>query len=211
MSVFKRISALIAVLFVVVGFGSIFSHEEEAGVEYVDVDKLDSNSDELDEAKLKILMKQPEVKFLSGLIRRYKPKKILEVGVADGGSSVVILNSIKDDKESKLYSIDISGEEWVGRVVQASFPELAKTGKWRLFKGNIAAKFLDEIGDGIDFVFLDTLHVNPGEFLDFLMMLPYLKEGAVIVIHDVMLQHLVGGLDPKHAEYLRAMCKKFIQ
>jgi hypothetical protein len=43
---------------VVAGFGSISNHEEEAGVEYVNVEKLDCNSDELDEAKLEVIMAQ---------------------------------------------------------------------------------------------------------------------------------------------------------
>lgn len=46
---------------------------------------------------------------------------------------------------------------------------------------------IDEIGDGIDFVILDTVHYTPGELLDFPVMLPYLKDGAIVVLHDVVL------------------------
>jgi hypothetical protein len=49
-----------------------------------------------------------EQKFLHGLIRTIKPKKIVEIGVARGGSSALILNAIKDIKGAKLYSIDKS-------------------------------------------------------------------------------------------------------
>lgn len=48
---------------------------------------------------------------------------------------------------------------------------------------------IDEIGNEIDFVILDTVHYLPGEILDFLAMLPYLKEGAVVVLHDVADNH----------------------
>ena len=48
-----------------------------------------------------------EEKFLNGIIRRIKPKKILEVGVYHGGSSVIILNAIDDMRESKFYSIEL--------------------------------------------------------------------------------------------------------
>jgi predicted O-methyltransferase YrrM len=34
--------------------------------------------------------------FINGIIRKIKPKKILELGVAFGGSSIIILNAIKD-------------------------------------------------------------------------------------------------------------------
>ena len=34
--------------------------------------------------------------FLNGIIRKFKPHKILEVGVNFGGSSIIILNAIND-------------------------------------------------------------------------------------------------------------------
>lgn len=46
---------------------------------------------------------------------------------------------------------------------------------------------IDEIGNEIDFVILDTIHLLPGEGMDFLAMLPYLKEGTMVVLHDVVL------------------------
>ena len=48
-------------------------------------------------------------------------------------------------------------------------------------------QFLEEIGRDIDFVVLDTVHVTPGEILDFLAILPYLKSDAVVCLHDVSL------------------------
>ena len=49
-----------------------------------------------------------EQKFLNGLIRKIKPKKIVEIGVAYGGTAVIILNAIKDINGSELFSIDIN-------------------------------------------------------------------------------------------------------
>lgn len=49
--------------------------------------------------------------FLNGIIRQTKPKKILEVGVSAGGSSALILNATKDNKDTKLYSVDYN-EKW---------------------------------------------------------------------------------------------------
>ena len=40
--------------------------------------------------------KDNEPYFLNGIIRIFKPKKCLEIGVARGGSSIVILNALKD-------------------------------------------------------------------------------------------------------------------
>lgn len=46
--------------------------------------------------------------FINGLIRKHKPKNILEIGVARGGSEILILNSIKDIPDSRIVSIDLS-------------------------------------------------------------------------------------------------------
>ena len=45
--------------------------------------------------------------FINGIIRKKKPKNCLEVGVAKGGSSILILNAIKDIPNSKLVSFDL--------------------------------------------------------------------------------------------------------
>lgn len=121
--------------------------------------------------------------FLNGIIRFFKPIKILEIGVRRGGSSIIILNAISDFKESILFSIDISSEDNIGNCTKKYFPDLMK--KWRLFKGNIATEFLEQIGNDIDMVLIDTAHFEPGEILDFLMVLPFLKENAIIIFHDI--------------------------
>lgn len=129
-----------------------------------------------------------ERQFLNGIIRKIKPKKILEVGVAAGGSSVVILNAIKDLPEAKLYSIDYNEKYYrnnslnTGFLVSEIMPQLKS--KWKLFTGGVSAKFIEEIGRGIDLCLLDTVHSMPGEILDILMILPFMKKNGVIIIHD---------------------------
>ena len=65
------------------------------------------------------------------------------------------------------------------------FGELRGTHEFHL--GKILPQVIDEIGGGIDFVILDTVHALPGEVLDLLAMLPYLKAGSVVGMHDVAL------------------------
>ncbi|MEI0495517.1 class I SAM-dependent methyltransferase [Brachyspira intermedia] len=133
-----------------------------------------------------------EKKFLNGIIRQNKPKKVVEFGVASGGSSAIILNAIKDINDSILYSIDYSEKLYVnpnkktGWVIEEKFPYLSN--KWKLYTGGIGAKFIEEIGGDIDIVLLDTVHFNPGEFLDLLIVLPYIKKGGIIILHDILLQ-----------------------
>lgn len=135
-------------------------------------------------------MSQSEREFLNAMVLRHKPKKVLEVGVARGSSSVVILNALKELNDGKLYSIDLNEQFYHDRRLKTgyivdNYPEQKK--RWKLFTGGLSLKFMDEIGGDIDFCLIDTVHANPGEMFDFLMVLPYLKESAIVVFHDVNL------------------------
>ena len=129
------------------------------------------------------IMWKNQKEFLNGIVRKFKPKKIIEIGVDKGGSSAIILNAIKSIKNSHLYSIDISNNDIIGICVNNYFSQF--TNKWTLFKGNIASKFMEKIGNQIDMAFFDSSHFEPGEILDFLMVLPFLKEEAIIIFHDI--------------------------
>lgn len=131
--------------------------------------------------------------FLNGIIIQTKPKKILELGVSAGGSSAIILNAIKDFDNAKLYSVDynkkwyIDNSKDVGFIIDEKFSNLKN--KWKLYTGGTAAKYMEEIGGEIDLCLIDTMHANPGEFLDFLIVLPYLKKNAILILHDIALHH----------------------
>lgn len=143
------------------------------------------------------LMSEEERKFFNGVLHKLQPKKIVEIGVAAGGSSAVILNAIKDIDGSQLYSIDLVNNQAyadnkpTGFLVDEEFPNLKS--KWKLYTGGMAFDFIEDIGDGIDFVLLDAAHNNPGEILDFLVVYPFLKENAAIVIHDTQLHTFNSG------------------
>ena len=44
---------------------------------------------------------------------------------------------------------------------------------------------METIGRNIDIALIDTAHFEPGEILDFLMILPFLKEEAIVIFHDI--------------------------
>ena len=138
------------------------------------------------------MMSEWESSFIFTLLLKYKPKKIVEVGVASGGSSAVILSAIQNITGAHLYSIDktrqvyVRHDKPVGYIVSEQFPELMK--KWTLYTKVITADVIESIGKGIDCVLLDTTHTTPGELLDFLEVLPFLKSEALVIIHDICLQ-----------------------
>ena len=83
--------------------------------------------------------------------------------------------------------------------------ETLKIGTHNFYFNTVIPFMIDEIGNNIDFVILDTAHRLPGEVLDFLIVLPYLSENAVVCLHDVsecqrvpdfnhLLQHATAAL-----------------
>ena len=121
--------------------------------------------------------------FLNGMIRKFRPKKVVEIGVRYGCASAIILNALQDINGSHLYSIDLSNDPNVGKCVPQVFPNYMA--KWTLYKGNVASKFIEEIGKDIDAVFIDSAHFEPGEILDFIIVLPFLREKAIVGFHDI--------------------------
>ena len=71
-----------------------------------------------------------------------------------------------------------------GFRVKKYFPELSI--KWRLFTGDLPHKFLVKLNETFDFLFLDTAHLAPGELLNLIEVLPFLKEKAIIILHDIL-------------------------
>jgi predicted O-methyltransferase YrrM len=130
--------------------------------------------------------------FLTRLVLEAKPRKILELGVSAGGSSAVILNAIQALPDTVFHSIEYSATWWLGTslpsgfLIDKRFPEWRS--RWQLHMPGTAAEHIRKIGGGIDFCLIDTVHLLPGEILDFLMVFPYLAPDALVVIHDTALQ-----------------------
>lgn len=140
-----------------------------------------------------------ESAFLCGLIRYKRPRKIVEVGVAGGGTTAIILKclellNIQDTCE--VYSVDKLEKfyrghgEPTGYLAEKSLNRKDVKFKHTFLFGKLLPEVLDEIGNDIDFVILDTEHSVPGEILDFLAVLPYLKQSACVVLHDLAANHI---------------------
>ncbi len=134
--------------------------------------------------------------FIAGLIKEYRPKKIVEIGIAAGGTTCFLHECSKRyqyrpvifsvDKYATYYRIPTKK---TGYLIEEM--SLCK-GYEDIFEfqntliGHSIPFVLEQIGDNIDFIILDTTHSLPGELLDFLVCLPYLKKGAVVVLHDTI-------------------------
>jgi len=135
-------------------------------------------------------MSPPENSFLLGLIRHFKPKNILEIGVSSGGGTGLILQAIKDFKETTLTSIDIAEKAYRYPDRPVGFVALKKNinnPQWVLIPGKDPSEVIESFGKKFDFAIIDTAHIHPVETLNFLSVLPFLEDGAIVVLHDLSL------------------------
>jgi len=133
--------------------------------------------------------------FICGLLDEFKPKKIVEIGVAAGGTTSIILKKLENrDDDISMFSCDLFEEFYrhikiKGEMVKTGFlanPIKLKTNVDHTFLlGDYFPNFADIIGGDIDFAIIDTVHSLPGELLDFLAILPHLSDNAVVVFHDI--------------------------
>lgn len=147
-------------------------------------------------------MSKFEREFLCGLIKEEQPKRILEIGVAAGATTAVILNCIRQlGFETEVISVDYSEKYYRDNSRQTGFiaEEFKSASLYsyshKYYLGNVIPAFIQEIcaedKGTIDFLILDTMHTLPGEILDFLVCLPFLSENAVVILHDVALNHVL--------------------
>lgn len=141
-------------------------------------------------------MSKGQLAFLCGLIKAYRPQKIVEIGVAAGGTTAVVLNCLSMiNLDAQMISIDLSSEYYrdkskkTGYLIDAYKNRANTEVKHTLYTGKVAVERLEEIGKDIDFLILDTVHSLPGELLDFLACYPLLKKGSIVVLHDIALNH----------------------
>jgi predicted O-methyltransferase YrrM len=138
-------------------------------------------------------MSDTERRFVNGLIRFHRPKNLLEIGVSQGGGSLIILNAIRDIEGAHLTSVDIMKHYYrdksipVGAVAGKIYDPSDSAGKWTLFAGKDPVDVMDSLKKNIDFCIIDTAHRHPIESLNFLAAFPYLADDAVVVLHDIAL------------------------
>lgn len=137
--------------------------------------------------KTNVEMSHGEIWFIKHLMQEYNPKKIVEIGVSAGGNTVNLLRW--KDKDTELYSIDITREWYRDNTKLSGFmaDEVEEKDNWKIYRGYDYLDVYEEIGNDIDFIIIDTVHTMPGEILTFLAALPQLKDGCIVVLHDIHL------------------------
>ena len=129
--------------------------------------------------------------FLSGIIKKQMPKKILEVGVAEGCTTSMIIKTLELSQcMSEIISVDLAnlykGNEVGWMVKHLPKPQYVHH---TLITGKRLIDCISDIGINIDLVILDTTHTVPGEILEFLTVLPFMSQDGIVVLHDIQLSN----------------------
>jgi len=113
------------------------------------------------------------------IIRHFKPKTVIEIG--SGQSTKIAAKACLLNKKTKLISI----EPYPQKILKKGFPGLSKLISKKV--ENVDIKIFKKLKKN-DVLFIDSSHViNTGGDVtyEFLQILPQLKKGVIIHIHDI--------------------------
>jgi hypothetical protein len=130
----------------------------------------------------------PDAEFYYGMIRRFRPKRIIEIGSGNStllGALTLLKNAEQSGELGTLTAID----PYPNKYVCDGFP-----GLHRLITTKVQDLPLEEfaaLGDG-DILFIDSSHIltiGSDVQYEFLEILPRLAKGVLIHVHDVHLPY----------------------
>jgi len=135
-----------------------------------------------------------EILGLLKIVSRMKPRVILEIGTANGGTLFLFTRVALED--AIIISIDLPGgkfgggyPKWKGILYRAfALPgqriHLLRADSHDRETLEQAKRILD--GKEIDFLFIDGDHTYEGVKKDFEMYSPLVREGGIIAFHDIV-------------------------
>lgn len=145
--------------------------------------------------------------FLLSLIEARNPLNLVEVGVASGVSSCLMLALLERmESRATLSSFDLGVTVYehpslpIGHLVKELFP--AGTPSWRLHTQAMSADIAGRISGPSDFVFIDANHDHPWPAIDSIMAVGFTKPGSPILLHDINLPYVNPEFDNWGAVYL---------
>ena len=130
------------------------------------------------------------INYVMGLVKHFKPRTMLEIGVSAGlTSGAMLVASHTYDEDAMVYGIDLADDVYyqpakkIGALVDEAYPELRS--RLRLLLGKTCTDVPDLFEEPIDFVYVDTLHSHPWPTLDVLNSLTRLREGGIIAMDGI--------------------------
>ena len=143
-----------------------------------------------------------EILTLLNIVRKMKPKYVLEIGTEDGGN--LFLFSKIASEEALLISIDLPEGRFGGGYPECKIPVYKSfaSPNQRIDLIREDSHDIDTLrkvkailgSNKLDFLFIDGDHTYPGVRKDFEMYSALVREGGMIAFHDIVpgLPELVG-------------------
>lgn len=155
---------------------------------------------------IKPIQVKKEIVELLKLVKRKKPKIILEIGTASGGT--LFLFSRVAPKNALIISVDMPGGHFGGISSPMKVPfyksfaygkqkiQLIRKDSHKLSTFNKVKSILK--GRKIDFMFIDGDHTYEGVKKDFEMYSTLVDRSGFIALHDIALHPKESGCNVKH-------------
>jgi predicted O-methyltransferase YrrM len=128
-----------------------------------------------------------EAEFISSFIRQNNPKKTIEIGCAEGASSLVIMDALSAGTGKHTIVDPFQTTYWQSKGLNL----LKKFGytDYRLIeKGSeVALPSLLDTGEKFDFGFIDGWHTFDHTLLDAFYLIRMLNVGGILIIDDVQM------------------------
>lgn len=128
--------------------------------------------------------------FVMGLVKHFKPRSMLEIGVSAGLTSGAMLAASRTyDEGAMVYGIDVADKVYylpakkIGALIDEAYPEFRP--RFSLFLGKTCVDIPGLFEDQLDFIYIDGLHAHPWPVLDTLNSLTRLREGGIIAMDGI--------------------------
>lgn len=123
--------------------------------------------------------------YLLKLVKRLKPKKVLELGTSQGRSSLFMMLGLPED--GSLITIDI------GSFLRSDLAAFANDSRLKIVFGNdLYHSVFSKIENNIELLFIDSEHSFEQIFKEWDIYRPKLVDGAIVVMDDI---HLNQGME----------------
>jgi predicted O-methyltransferase YrrM len=149
--------------------------------------------------------------FLLEMITTHAPECVVEIGVAAGVSSAVMLCALDTLPQTAtgrvLYSCDIQSTCYfdasraTGEAVQAMYPH--PRARWILDTNKDARRVSQALApSSVDLTFIDANHYHPWPLLDLLHLTKLAKRGSWVMLHDINLPVIAPEFVASGAKWL---------
>lgn len=128
-----------------------------------------------------------EATFIGNLIRELRPQNTIEIGCAEGASSLTIMDALTASGGQHTIVDPFQTTYWESKGI--NLLQMFGYDQYRLIeKGSeIALPALLDKGEKFDFAFIDGYHTFDHTLLDAFYLIKMLKVGGVLVIDDVQM------------------------